>query len=322
MFQTLPLPGRPDPAEADAEAAPPDTWERCVRRGNFAAAWRHSDATLRARAGETCWHLPRHEQWLWDGRSLVGQRVLVHCYHGLGDTVQFIRYAPLLRALAREVTVWTQPALVSLVRGVAGVDRTLALHDGAPGIERDADVEIMELPHVFRSTLGTLPANVPYLRAKPAARVGDGRKYRVGVVWQAGGWDGRRSVPLETLAPLAEIPGIELHALQRGDALCEWPSTLGPVSGSDNAEVAAGVLRALDLVLTVDSFPAHLAGALGCPVWTLLHATPDWRWMDARDDSPWYPTMRLFRQERAGDWTSVIARVTEELRRVSGARPR
>lgn len=290
-----------------------DTWERCVRRGDFAAAWTHSDATLRARAGVTPWHLPRHEQWLWDGRPLNGQRVLVHCYHGLGDTVQFIRYAPLLREVAREVIVWVQPALVSLVREVAGVDRVLPLHDGAPAVERDADVEIMELLHVFRSTLGTLPAAVPYLHARPAALAGDRGKYRVGIVWEAGGWDARRSVELEWFAPLAAIPGVELHALQRGDALRAWPSTLGPISGSDDVDSAAGAMRALDLVLTVDSFPAHLAGALGCPVWTLLHTAADWRWMDAREDSLWYPTMRLFRQERAGEWEPVLARVAAEL---------
>ena len=306
----------------NVDAPATDTWERCVRRGDFDAAWAFSDATLRARTGQTCWHLPRHKQWLWDGRSLDGQRVLVHCYHGLGDTAQFIRYVPRLREVAREVIVWVQPALVSLVRGVAGVDRVLPLHDGTPEVERDADVEIMELPHVFRSTLGTLPASVPYFHAEPAALDGDERKYRVGVVWQAGGWDTQRSVPLEILAPLAAIPGVELHALQRGDALYEWPSAVGPVSGSDDAGVAASVMRALDLVLTVDSFPAHLAGALGCPVWTLLHAAPDWRWMDTRADSPWYSTMRLFRQERVGEWGTVVARITEELRRATASQGR
>lgn len=296
-----------------------DPWERCVRRGDFAAAWAASDAALRARAGTTPWHLPRHEQWLWDGRPLHGRRVLVHCYHGLGDTAQFIRYAPCLRAVAREVVVWAQPALVSLVSRVEGVDRVLPLHDGAPAVERDADVEIMELPHVFRSTLDTLPAAVPYLHAPPAALAGDPGKYRVGVVWEAGGWDARRSVPPGLLARLADIPGVELHALQRGDALRAWPPALGPVSGSDDAGLAAGAMRALDLVVTVDSFPAHLAGALGCPVWTLLHAAPDWRWMDVREDSPWYPTMRLFRQERAGEWGPVLARVASELARCAAS---
>jgi len=132
-------------------------------------------------------------------------------------------------------------------------------------------------------------------------------------VWKAGDWDDRRSIPPELLAPLAEVPGVELHVLQRGPGLAERPAGFGIDSGSDNVLEAARVMKALDLVVTVDSMPAHLAGALGVPTWTLLHADPDWRWMEARDDSPWYPTMRVIRQERAGDWTGVVARVAADL---------
>ena len=302
-----------------------DTWTQCVRQGDFAGAWEISDAVLRARAGRPCWHLPRHQQWIWNGDSLLDQRVLIRCFHGLGDTIQFIRYAPAVRALAREVTVWAQPALLGLLRGIAGVDRWLPLHDGLADASYDVDVEIMELPHVFRSTLSTLPAQVPYLHVPPVAaspeRSGSSRCH-VGLAWQAGDWDTARSVPLGLLAALGEIPGVTLHALQRGSALAEWRDEFGPVSGSDDVVSAARQMQALDLVISVDSFPAHLAGALARPVWTLLHAAPDWRWMEGRHDSPWYPTMRLFRQKQPGEWEPVIASVAAQLRRLASGQHR
>lgn len=275
-----------------------------MRRGDFAAAWAISDAALRRPRDAT---IPRHFQKVWNGESLAGKRVLVRCYHGLGDTVQFCRYLPMLRAIAAEVIVWVQPALIPLLRGV---DRLLPLHDGAPEVAYDADVEIMELAHVFR----TVPADVPYLQAAPIAVPGGGG-WKVGLVWRAGEWDGRRSVPLRRL--LTALPEVGLYALQRGAGLVEWRDAFGPSVGSDAAEETAGVMQSLDLIISVDSFPAHLAGALGRPTWTLLHSEADWRWMEDRDDSPWYPTMRLFRQERAGDWEGVIERVSRELRGLS-----
>jgi hypothetical protein len=291
-----------------------EAWRRHMLRGDFASAWEISDAVLRARAGTPCWHLPRHEQYVWDGTPFDGRRVLVRCYHGLGDTLQFIRYAPLLRAVAAEVIVWAQPTLLPLLRTVRGIDRLLPLHDGAPDVAYDIDVELMELPHAFRTTLDTVPADVPYIHVPPASLPRDGR-LTVGVTWSAGDWDRRRSMPVDLLAPLAAVPGVALHALQRGPALAAWPDAFGPVSGSDDALEAARVMRALDLVISVDSMPAHLAGALGVPVWTLLQHDPDWRWMARGDRSPWYPTMRLFRQPRAGAWELVIDRVAHALAR-------
>ena len=245
--------------------------------------------------------------------------MLIRCYHGLGDTVQFIRYAPLVRARAREVAVWVQPALAALLQQVSGIDQVLPLHDGAPAIDYDVDVEIMELPHLFRSELATLPARVPYLHALPPAIVRDRGELHVGVVWQAGGWDPVRSGPVDLLATLAQVPGVALHALQRGPALASWRREFGEISGADDAVACAQAMQSLDLIISVDSFPAHLAGALARPVWTLLHTEADWRWMDRREDSPWYPTMRLFRQERPGDWEGVIAKVAAELARFGRA---
>ena len=231
-----------------------------MRRGDFSAAWRLSDAVLRTRARVPCSHLPRHEQYLWNGAAIDGKRVLIRCYHGLGDTIQFIRYAPLVRERAREVVVWAQPALVEILAQASGVDRVLPVHDGSPAVDHDLDVEIMELPHLFRSTLETLPGRVPYLHAfpLPAARDrGASRQCHVGVVWRAGEWDPLRSVPLARLATLAQIPGVTLHALQRGRTLDEWPAVLGPVSGAD----AVAVYRPGDVLPRPDHFGGQFSRA-------------------------------------------------------------
>jgi hypothetical protein len=307
--------GGADAAGGAAGEDPGAAWMRHMRAGAWSAAWRVSDRVLASHAGVACWDRPRHEQWVWDGTPLDGRRVLIRCYHGLGDTIQFIRFAPRVKQVAAEVIVWAQPALVPLLRTVDGIDRLLPLHDGDVGVEYDVDVEVMELSHVFRGTPDTLPATVPYLHADPARIEANGR-LAVGIAWKAGDWDGRRNIPYPLLAPLAQVPGVELHVLQRGSGLAEREEGFGILSGSDDPTEAAGVMRALDLVISIDSMPAHLAGALGVPVWTLLQKQADWRWMEGRDDSPWYPTMRLFRQQTAGEWEPVIARVAAELRRL------
>jgi hypothetical protein len=310
------------PRAGDAAVAPDgDAWLRHMRRGAWDDAWAVSDAVLRARGTAPCWHLPRHQQHVWDGTSLAGRRVLVRCYHGLGDTIQFIRFAPIVRAQAAELTVWAQPALLPLLATVQGIDRLLPLHDGTPEADYDVDVEVMELAHVVRATPETVGGTVPYLHVEPAPLRRRGR-LAVGVAWECGPWEREtRSIPPALLAPLAAVDGVELHVLQRGPALETRDPALGVVSGSDDVLEAARVVRALDLVLSVDSMPAHLAGALGVPVWTLLPHHADWRWMDGRDRSPWYPTMRLFRQPAPGAWEPVIARVATELAALGARRP-
>jgi hypothetical protein len=300
-------------------------WMRHMRRGDWARAWRISDEVLRAHGGVRDWSRPRHLQAVWNGAPLDGRRVLVRCYHGLGDTIQFIRFAPLVRACASELTIWAQPALIPLLRTMPEVGRLLPLHDGTPEAAYDVDVEVMELPHVFRTTIGTLPASVPYLHpTRSDIRAGAGpacSDLAVGLIWRSGDWDyERRSVPFELLEPLFSIPGVALHILQRGQALDERPPGFGVLSGSDDILEAASVMRSLDLIISIDSMPAHLAGALGLTVWTLLASDADWRWMEERDDSPWYPTMRLFRQRRPGAWGDVIARVAAELRALAVVR--
>jgi hypothetical protein len=324
-----PAPDAASPAGGEPAGSEPtgDAWLGHMRRGAWADAWAVSDAVIRARGGAPCWHLPRHEQWVWDGRPLAGRRVLVRCYHGLGDTLMFARFVPPLRRTAAEVTLWAQPALLPLLATMRGVGPLAPLHDGTPDVAFDADVEVMELAHVARATPATLPPP-PGFDVAPAPRARDGR-LAVGLVWESGDWDrATRSIPLPLLAPLARVPGVALHVLQRGPALAALAAGDPPfgagapvtVSGSDDVLEAARAVRALDLVVTIDSFPAHLAGALGVPVWTLLPHAADWRWMDGRDDSPWYPTMRLFRQPRPGDWPAAVARVADGLARLAAGR--
>jgi hypothetical protein len=290
-------------------------WFAAMRAGEFARAWAINDADLCAdMPGKH--EGPRHLQRIWRGEPLAGRRVLVRCYHGLGDTIQFIRFARPLRAVASEVTVWCQPELVDLVRRAPGVDRVLPLHDGSPEASFDVDIEVMELAHALRVASGALAAHVPYLfaadRQRLARRLPRKDGLSVGLVWAAGAWDTRRSIPPALLKPLAAIPGIRLYSLQGGaqrDGAALIPAR--DVGVADLASLAA-LIGKLDLVVSVDTMVAHLAGALGGRAWTLLHADCDWRWQRG-PRSFWYPTMRLFHQRTAGDWRQVIDEVANAL---------
>ncbi len=290
-----------------------------MRSGDFGAAWEVSDEVLRVRSAQRCDHLPRHFQWVWNGESLHGKVVLIRCYHGLGDTIQFIRYALLVRKIARRVIVWAQPELQGLLGTVAGIDQLIPLTSSAPGVDYDVDVEVMELPHVFRSTIGTLPAPDKYLHVRGAPLPQDGNIH-VGIVWRCGDWEPERTVPVALLSSFAQMPGVTLHVLQRGAGLAERPPDFGIVSGSDDLTAAARTIAALDLMISIDSMPAHLAAALGVRTWILLQAESDWRWMDHSGDSPWYPTMRIFRQRERGDWTEVVNAVERRLRNLAARR--
>jgi len=282
-----------------------DKWIEAMRSGDFAAAWKISDRLLLTRGAEDQFQLPRWRQSIWDGSDVAGKRVLVRCYHGLGDTIHFIRYAALLKKIAAEVIVWVQPSLIPVLGGVAGIDRMLPLHDGSPDVEYDVDIELSELPHLFRTTLENIPAEVPYVFVDPAVLASDGRM-RVGLTWRSGDWDERRSIPFSQVQRLSQVSGVEWHILQREPLAAGWDGNFGVISGGDNPLDDARVMRALDLVISVDTMTAHLAGALGVNTWTLLPTDADWRWMRERSDSPWYPTMRLFRQPAPGRWDLVI----------------
>jgi hypothetical protein len=285
-----------------------DAWMQAMRAGDFESAWGICDRVLHRRqeSRDDNSRQARHLQHLWDGRPLDGQRVLVHCYHGLGDTIQFVRLLPQLRARAREVILWAQPQLLDLLRGIQGIDRLEPLHDDAPRIARDADIELMELPHILRLSAKSIPARVPYLRVQRRTQQSDLGRKRVGIAWRAGGWDSSRSIPSKLLAPLGGLHGIRWASLQFAARGCPLPA--GNLACADFHEQARRMLD-LDLVISVDTAVAHLAGALGLPTWLLLPTPCDWRWMVESDDTPWYPTMRLFRQHAPGDWPGVVMRV-------------
>lgn len=291
-----------------------------MRRGDFARAWAINDANLRSLHDHTaCKHSgPRHLQRIWRGEALRDQRVLVRCYHGLGDTIQFVRFLPALRSMARAVTLWCQPELLALIESAALADRVLPLHDGAADTTFDIDIEVMELAHAVRADAALISGGVPYLSAQSFAPQPGARQpglLSVGVVWEAGDWDARRSVPPDLLDALARVDGVRLVSLQRGPAAAEARGiSAQDVSVNDIGALAATICT-LDLVLTVDTMVAHLAGALGAPVWTMLHHECDWRWPARGRDTIWYPTMRLYHQSRPGDWLSVINSVRDDLER-------
>ncbi len=296
-----------------------DKWRQHIRRGDFESAWHISDGLLQKR--DRYAHANRYEESTWRGKSLYRKRVLVRCCYGLGDTLQFIRYVPLLRRIARRVIVHTQAAIAQVLEHVDGIDALITRYKAISPESYDVSIGLTELPHVFRTNLQTIPARIPYIKIAPRS-VRSGSTFRVGLVWQGSDWDQRRAVPLQLLGGFDRIDGIALRILQRGRALLERPVDFGIDSGSDHIYEAARTIAGLDLMITIDSMPAHLAGAMGVPTWTLLHSDCDWRWMRQRNDSPWYPSMRLFRQNAPGDWQPVIARVKQELEHITSSRVR
>ena len=270
------------------------------------------------------------EPW-WDGSPLEGKTILLYAEQGLGDALQFARYAPLVAECGGRVVVECQERLAALIGSVPGVSEVAT--PGEPLPPFDVQAALMSLPRLLGTTLGTIPGETPYLSIAPAPVqrwreiLGPARGLRVGLAWAGNpehANDRRRSLPLEALAPLGAVPGIECYSLHVGDrAAAEVHDSGGwvrRVLTENGLPVAGGVselgalMCCLDLVITADSMPAHLAGALGRPVWTLLARAADWRWQWEREDSPWYPTMRLFRQPRAGDWDAVVERVCREIR--------
>jgi hypothetical protein len=289
-------------------------------RGDFEAAWRVCDRVLAERRGRDCSRSPRHLQHIWNGAPLAGRRVLVRCYHGLGDTLQFVRLLAPLREQAQHVTLWVQPPLLDLLQETPGMDALLPLHDGAPDADYDVDIELMEVAHALRLTIGDLPGPIPYLHVSPSRdplTLRNDDALRVGIAWRSGAWNGARSLPIEAVRMLTDAPQVRWFSLQYP------PEPALPcmvqLGCRDVRELAARMLT-LDLVISVDTVTAHLAGALGLPVWTVLPRDCDWRWMRERSDSPWYPTMQLFRQSRAAGWGDVLAELSSALTRARDTR--
>jgi hypothetical protein len=291
--------------------------------GNFAQGWPEYDWRR--------WHKDvarPFPQPLWDGSPLKGRTLLLHAEQGLGDTLQFIRYSARVPRDGGRVVLECQPALLPLLRGLPGLDQVLPLGAALPPF--DVQAPLPSLPGLFGTTADSIPAEVPYLRADPE-RVGQWRRelgpgdgFTVGIAWQGNPknkGDRRRSVALSRFVPLAEVPGVRLCSLQVGAGTEQLAGADFPLLDlgsrlTDFVDTAAAV-SCLDLVVCVDTALAHLAGALGKPVWLAVASAPDWRWLLGRPDSPWYPTLRLFRQPSPGDWQSVFAQLAAALRQRS-----
>jgi tetratricopeptide (TPR) repeat protein len=247
----------------------------------------------------------------WDGAPLAGRRLLLHGEQGLGDVIQFCRYAPLVTG--GEVVLEVHPPLVRLLRDLPGIARVVARGDILPMF--DLHCPLMSLPRLLP---GIPPA--PYLPAPPVRPAGT--RPRVGLVWKGSSHhpdDRRRSLPQEELAPLLALADIDWFSLQIGSP--PPPGAAELTAGIGDFADTAAALAGLDLLITVDTSIAHLAGAIGRPAWMLLAYTPDWRWQLDRADTPWYPSLRLFRQRRPGDWAGVVEQVAASLVEWSLARP-
>jgi tetratricopeptide (TPR) repeat protein/post-segregation antitoxin (ccd killing protein) len=277
----------------------------------------------------------RAERIPWDGSPLAGRTILLLSEQGMGDTLQFIRYAPKLKELGATVLMACAAPLVRLLSRCPGIDRVVPRDGDMP--DCDTHAPLLNLPSRFRTTLATIPNQVPYLfadeklveewRGKLAGLTG----FKIGIAWQGNKqhpFDRFRSLPLENFAPLA-LPGVRLINLQKGPGTEQINALagrfavtdLGPLDESAGAFMdTAAVMKNLDLVITSDTATAHLAGGLGVPVWVALPAVPDWRWLLDRGDSPWYPTMRLFRQSALGRWDDVFASMAHELARLISQR--
>ncbi|MDR3464781.1 MAG: tetratricopeptide repeat protein [Xanthobacteraceae bacterium] len=266
----------------------------------------------------------------WQGEALAGRTLLLFAEAGLGDVLQFVRYLPMVAAMGGSIVLQVQPALVSLLRMSCGVT---VVGRGEPLPPFDLQLPLMDLPRLFGTTLDTIPAAVPYLHADPATlarwrrALQDVEALKVGVAWAGNPrhkGDRQRSLSAEAVLPRLVMPGVQLYSLQKEPGAADVPVLarlgtdivdLAPALG-DFADTAAAV-AALDLVIVVDTSVAHLAGALGRPVWVLLPYALDWRWLRDREDSPWYPGMRLFRQHKPQAWEGVMARASAELARVA-----
>jgi tetratricopeptide (TPR) repeat protein len=299
--------------------------------GDYERGWKEYEWRWEALRGRLPPEAADKPLWL-GGEDISGKTVIVYAEQGFGDAIQMARYVPLLAARGAEPVIACAPALEDLLGSVPGVRRVFSSRE--PPLAFDYHVPIMSLPRAFGTTFASIPSQVPYVHAPKAAtsawrarRAALGTQRKVGLAWAGNPKhkrDRARSLPVELLAPLLAAPGCVFFSLQKGDAAGSLvdldPRGERIVDYTAELETfadTAALVSALDAVITVDTAVAHLAGALGKPVWVLLPFAPDWRWMRNRPDSPWYPSARLFRQPRPGDWKSAIDAVRAELERVA-----
>jgi tetratricopeptide (TPR) repeat protein len=309
-------------------------WNRALGMlliGRYEEGWRDYEWRLAAKDFPS--RRPDLELPTWQAEDLSGRHLLVLGEQGLGDTIQFVRYLPLLAERNCKVTFLAPTKLVRLLR--RSIQPAEIVSELKAGQAIDFHVALMSLPLRFNTTLASIPHNVPYLRAEPElearwkAQIG-AHGFKIGIAWQGNPKIAEgRSIPLEQFVPLSRVPGVRLISLQKHVGLDQLAGlskdaaieNLGEAfdSSPDAFIDTAAVMTNLDLVITADTSIAHLAGALGRPTWVALKHVPDWRWLLDRDDCPWYPTVRLFRQPRPDDWASVFARINQELKSLSNA---
>jgi len=307
---------QPDHAEAHWQLA-----NALLARGEWERGWQEYEWRWKLKDFTTpggAYPQPR-----WDGSELAGRRILLHAEQGFGDILQFIRYAPLVAGRGGQVIVGCPRAIASLIARVAGVSQVATSRTSLPPF--DVHAPILSLPALFRSTLTTVPAEVPYVSPPPLALppglAAEG-SLRAGLVWAGDPKhknNHNRSMPLEAAQPLLALPGVKWFSLQGPPgssdlAHAPWASAMADLgSRFTDFDATAAAIAQLDVVVSVDTAVGHLAGAQAKPVLLLLPFAAEWRWMADRVDTPWYPTMRLVRQTRPGDWAGVIERVRERL---------
>ena len=293
-----------------------------LQMGDFERGWPEYEWRLKCKE----FSIPAFRQPLWDGSPLEGRPILLYADHGLGDSIQFIRYAPLVKARGGRVIVACQQPLARIMATCPGVDQVVA--EGSLLPEFAVYSPLMSLPGILGTSLASVPAEVPYLSADTALVENWHREleqsggFRIGIAWQGNPQyrrDHQRSYRLVQLEPLARVAGVRLFSLQKGFGTEQIDELDGRFAVRDLGSRfcdfmdSAAVMRNLDLVITLDSALAHLAGAVSVPIWVAIPVAADWRWLTEREDSPWYPTMRLFRQKRWGDWDEVFERMVVEL---------
>ncbi|MBT9614039.1 MAG: tetratricopeptide repeat protein [Burkholderiales bacterium] len=301
-------------------------------KGEFEEGWREYEWRLRIKQRQ----LMAFNQPQWEGAPLAGKTILLRAEQGFGDTFQFVRYAPLIRALGGKVVMACQPGLKRLLLRTPGIDMIAERPvSGAPLVAFDTHLPLLSLPRVFNTRSETIPCEFPYIHPEPclvqrwAARLGGDPRLRVGIVWAGRPThedDKNRSCALHHFLDLLALPDIGFYSLQKGEAVrdlqdlefSERVVDLDPEI-DDFADTAAAIAN-LDVVICVDTAVAHLAGAMNKPVWVILPYAPDFRWLEAGDASPWYASMRLFRQANAGDWESVFTRLKSSLMQLVATR--
>jgi len=260
----------------------------------------------------------------WNGEPFPGKTLLLHYEQGFGDTIQFVRFAPRVKALGGRVILAAQAQLAELVATCAGLDEVIP--HGVPLPSFDLQLPLLSLPYVLGIELEDIPADVPYLDIPPrvpnaeriAERLAESEgKTRIGLVWAGHSIhknDRVRSAPPACLAPLGALPEVAWHSFQLGsDEMAPLPGIISLAPHLADFSDTAYALSGMDLVLSVDTVVAHLAGALGIPTLLMVPYSPDWRWLLEREDSPWYPTLRIYRQPAPGDWDGLVRRMLEDL---------